>query len=599
MKRCISLLLLGLAGTAHALINPNFTPVQLIRQATAIWTAEISHPEGNEDIFVATALQNLKGEALQARADIHFGSDPMQREDILREIKEGSNAAYFITGDFSGASMDGGDVEEQPWAMVKIGIQWHMISRDEEGVLHLRRDEIDLSTVWAGDVRNLVEVTTYILENPRATVPVASGARWGAEQQVAELEGTIHGIAAFTIAENPLVIVYREEGDVILSPAQEFADISGYLGLQSASRHATWGRFTDSPAVSMASAGADGTLQLWHREGEEFVLAKTWGPVADITGLATVARPGRAALLVGTAAGMQVHLTAEDTPAEVLPAAPEALGAAGRVLALDLNGDGHADFVQSHAQGIHLIRGADRSAHTFSHPQIGTPMSVAAADFTGDGRLDLLISGDRHAVFMVQEPEGTFTERLRTTGELSYNIRPGVNFIAVGDHALDGRQDLVLFNHQLPPQIYFNRGFAVFGYDMELDLQEDAFDTLDALGSGQQAGLLADLNGDGLQELLAISREGAVWHVTRDTEGVQVLGARLFPPAGVSGPIPLVIRDGQDIIGARIASPEAPAHIGRRNRGPVTVEFRLPGESESRTERVIILRAQQQTLAGE
>jgi hypothetical protein len=591
------------APALHALINPNFTPVQLVNQSTAVWQSDLVLDEEGHAL-VATVTATLKGEAPSARHTLDFSDRDHLGDDIRGALTEGKGVGFFLTGDFSGASMDGGEVEEAPWAMVKLGTRWYMVSSGEGGVLRFREDPIDLSTVWAGDPRNLRQVSEYILGDPRADVPVRSGGRWAEERPLGSMEGKVTGIEAVTLAKNPLVMVYREEGDMIFSPAEDFKDITGYMGLQSASVHAAWGRYTAVPAPSLMSINAEGALILWEREGEEFVRRATGVTVEGPTGLSPVARPGQAALLIGSGAGMQLGWINNEATWETLHefSPPSEAGDAGGVLAVDLTGNGHADLLQSHSRGVHLAlaQGDGTFAPRFvSHVDMGTPMSLAAADFDGDGALDLLIGGDRGAVMLLNEGEGAFRENLQNTGELAYNIRPGINAIGTGDHALDGRVDLVLFNHQLPPQIYFNRGFGVFGYDMELDLIEDAPDAQFAAGEGQQAGLLADVTGNGLQELLMVTTGGEFWLLTRDAEATAPLGATLVLPPTVTGPVPVVLREGQRTLGARIASPHAPAHIGRRNRGPVMVSWRHPGSETVHEQRVIVLRPEAHTLETE
>lgn len=592
-----------LARPAAALINPNFTPVQLVNQSTAIWEVELTLAESGT-AFGARTTHTFKGEAPAAAFDLDFSDREFMADDLREPLVDGKATAILLTGDFSGASMGGGEVEEDPWAMIKLGTRWYMVSADEGGALRLREDPIDLSTVWAGDPVNLRQVTEYITGNPRATVPVASGGRWAEERQLGEIEGTVTGMEAFTLATNPLVIVYREEGDLVFSPAEDFKNLAGYLGLDSASRHAAWGRFTGEPVPSMMSLSAEGGLVLWARDGETFTRRDTGLSVEEATGIATVALPGRAGLLVGAADRLLLATAGEEGAWSTREFRDDSgAGPAGGVFAIDLNGDGMPDLVQSFAEGVRVwfsqAGAPEWEPAFFPHGNIGEPMSLALADLSGNGALDVLVGGDRGSALLINDGRAGFTERLATTGELSYNIRPGVNVIGVGDHPLDGRVDLVLFNHQLPPQIYFNRGFAVFGYDMELDLIEDAPDAQFAAGEGQRAGLLADLTGNGLQELLMVTSGGEFWLLTRDAEATTPLGATLTLPPTVTGPVPLVVRDGDRVIGARIAAPHQPAFVGRRNRGPVRVTWRHPGAGADHEQQVIVLRPQTHALTAE
>ena len=596
------LFLLTLTAPVRALINPNFTPVQLIGQSTAIWEADIAL---DADAFTLTAVttDTLKGEALAQTAVLDFSDADYLLFDLEEAFTDNQAKGMFITGDFSGASMDGGDVEEQPWAMLKIGTQWLMISTTEEKPFVIREDPIDLSTVWAGDPVNLRQVIEYILTDPRASVPVASGGRWASEEEVLTLDGTIHGIEAITLGDRTLVFVRRDEGDRLLDPANGFEDVTESFGLASASRFAAWGRFFAGPRSALASVTPEGEL-VFHRRGPEgFEALSTGETLENVTGLATVAGPDTAALLIGTAQGMIFGELRENTwHNRAAYAIHSDAGTPGPVHAIDLNRDGSAELIQAGQTGVQLIDLSDPEnpvPHLIPYGSLGTPLSITPADFSGNGYPDLLIGGDRGAALILNLGGHMFREALKTTGELSYNIRPGVHHVGIGDHALDGRLGLVLFNRQLPPQVYFNRGFAVFGYDMELDLIEDAPDAQEAAGRGQQGGLLADLSGNGLQELLMVTQEGVFWLLTRDAEATAPLGAFVTAPPELSGPVPVVIRDGNRTVGARILSPTAPAHIGRRNRGPVTLSWRLPGEENDREQRLIILRQESHALSAD
>lgn len=611
MKYSLFSLLILCSGVLRleALINPNFTPVHLIEQSIDIWEAMVTLDEDALTLRAVTT-EALKGEARAEEALLDFS----ESEFILFDLEEGfvNNQAkgIFITGDFSGASMGGGEIGEKPWAMLKVGTKWLMIARDEEESFVVREDPIDLSTVWAGDAVNFRQVIEFVLTDPRAAVPVATGGRWASEENLFELEGAVHGMDRVRLGERTLVVVYRSEGDVLLDPANGFKDVTEEKGLASASVHAAWGRFLPGAHPSLASLTAEGEL-IFHRRNEgRFEALPTGQHFETVTGLASVAGPEKAMLLIGTSEGMVLGDFEEGAWTERMSASlPPEAGPGGPVLGLDMNHDGSPALLQAGRDGLRVLIpdwkslsvrlpvSADPTDVFVPYNSIGTPLSLTPGDFNGNGYPDLLIGGDRGAAFVVNEGGHTFRETLISTGELSYNIRPGVHMAAVGDHALDGRQGLVLFNRSLPPQVYFNRGFAVFGYDMELDLIEGAPDAQEAAGGGQQAALLADLTGNGLQELMFVNREGQLWLLTRSEEATPPLGATLNAPPGLTGPVPVVVRDGQRILGAHLLSPHAPAHIGRRNRGPVTLSWHLPGETSPREQRVIVLRNESHTLS--
>ena len=572
----------------HALINPSFTPVHLVEQSTEIWRGGVHLDEGG-DAFRVEWTENLKGTATKQAVRVEMSDAPQFAKMVMEELDEGKGSALFFQGDFEGG-------EQDTWAMMKLGAQWYKIA-GSDGAGRLEEDPIDLSMVWAGDDKNLQQAVRYILAVPDADVPVRSDGRWAEETKLTTLEGTVTGMEMVTLSGKRWFVVYREEGDVLLDSAKEFQDVTGELGLTSASTHAVWGGFAEGGALGIMSVSADGDLGIQVWEDGTFSGNSTGLRIENVTGLAAMAYPGRARLLVGTSAGMRIaeEREGEWTLAE-LPS-PQGAEEAGPVLALDVNGSGEPDLFQSYANGLARVSGGE--TRWVEHPGIGTPLVLAPADMDGDGRMDLFVTGTRGGVLLIQDEQGAFSERLATSGELAYNLRPGVSGVLVGDHNLDGRVDLVLLNHRMPPQIYFNRGFGVFGYDMELDLAEDVPDVMYAVELGQQAGLLVDSTGDGLQELMMISTEGELWHVTRAPMKAPPLAARLVAPEGLTGPIPVEIRAGDRLIGSRIVSPHAPAFVGRRNRGPIDVHWVAPGTSERRQQRVIVLRSEDHLLKGE
>lgn len=601
MKRFLPFCILTLwaASSLRALVNPTFTPVQLTAQSTAIWEAEV-RAGASDDVAEVRVTETLKGEAPSERYVLDFGDRDHLVRDVKEALEQGAAKGMFLRGTFG----EDEDRMESPWAMLKLGTRWYMIVEDEGGTLRFREDPIDLSTVWAGDPENLRQVVSHLLENPRSDVPVRSGGRWAEERKLGEIEGTVTGMEAVNWGEATRVMVYRKEGDRVLDPGGAYKDLAEELGLESASVHAAWGRFTGKTALSMMSLRENGTLELWVREGERFERRSTGISLDNATDMAVVAEPGRAALAVGTPEGVRLIRAdgAESWDTLVLEPAEEA-EAGGPVYAIDMDGDGIAEVMQLHANGLSRFRADGEGGfegHFVSHANIGEAVSLQAVDLDGDGTLDLLGGGERGAVLLLNDGEGNFRERMAASGELDYNIRPGVNAIGTGDHNRDGRMDLVLFNRELPPQVYFNRGYAVFGYDMELDLMEDAPDAQYAAGQGQQGGVLADLTGNGFQELLMVTRMGGeLWLLTREAESAPALVASLAGPASLTGPAPVRAYEGERPIGARVTAPQAPARLGRRNRGPVDLRWRFPGDAEETARRILVLRPEAFVLEEE
>jgi hypothetical protein len=164
----------------------------------------------------------------------------------------------------------------------------------------------------------------------------------------------------------------------------------------------------------------------------------------------------------------------------------------GYITVGDFNGDGIPDVVQVDGSGIWLLTG---KAGGELNPAVLTPIAqagsvnVVAADFNGDGHLDLAMpyipSGKPGGIEVVfGNGDGTFQVPAFFNGNTA-------EFIAVGDLNGDGYPDLVLDGGI----IYWNKGHGVFFGP-----------TLTSLPGTWPA--IGDVNGDGIADL--VSSDGYV-----------------------------------------------------------------------------------------
>ena len=137
----------------------------------------------------------------------------------------------------------------------------------------------------------------------------------------------------------------------------------------------------------------------------------------------------------------------------------------------DFNGDGRQDILLSGWDGSQLVSKVYRFDGGFTFTDIGAGLtgldysSVAWADFDGNGKLDILMTGfddDFNAVTLIyrNNGDGTFTE---TSAELT---GVGDGSVAVADFDRDGRLDILLTgaNNNFEPVslLYRNNGDGTF-----------------------------------------------------------------------------------------------------------------------------------------
>jgi hypothetical protein len=392
--------------------------------------------------------------------------------------------------------------------------------------------------------------------------------------------------------------LYRPTGD-----GTKLQDVAAKRKLATRSKLAAWGDFNGDGRLDLASwnghgldvalCGGDGTFQL--KQGA--------GGLGHIPiGLAALGVGGarKASLLVSTPAEPVLATLAKDGSfvRKPLPKAAKGykpLGRAGPCAVADFDADGIADVLQPFAKGALLYAGkADGSfqpPRTACGARLGESMTaVLAGDFDADGLADALIASSFGCLVLRNLGGGKFAEVLGEAGEVEYNAKPRSGGAMLCDINNDGRQEFVLLYPNMPPQFYFNRGFACFGYAVELELRDSDLKVRDATSSGQQAGAAGDFNGDGATDLAMVSNEGQVWVLFREAVEGPKLGLTVALPPGAPGPVNVLAGDGKRSLGIRVLTPGGVGSLfGKYTKGPLVLEWRLPG-GRPQTKRVIVLK---------
>ena len=266
-------------------------------------------------------------------------------------------------------------------------------------------------------------------------------------------------------------------------------------------------------------------------------------------------RPDVAAANFGTD---NIEILLNDGGGAIVPAGRYKAGdSPGAIVAADFNGDGKLDLAASDGLGITvLINHGDGTFAPAVHVALDQtinafPVSVTAADFNGDGAIDLAASGigwtfDFQAVtsanadnvaILLNDGTGHFT--LANT-ILIDNPFPRLGDITVGDVDGDGLPDLLVDQSSGRVTVLLNQGGGQF---------VNAFLVLVGENHILSAVKLVDLNGDGRLDLIVadngdpLAAEGSGGDVVVFlNEGGGVFGSPVRIPTG-NAPTSVVIAD--------------------------------------------------------
>lgn len=198
------------------------------------------------------------------------------------------------------------------------------------------------------------------------------------------------------------------------------------------------------------------------------------------------------------------------------------------VMTLDYDNDGDTDiYVSNDSTPNHLWEnqgdgkfkevGNRRLVAVGSNGREQAGMGIACGDLDGDGRDDLFVtnfSGENNSLYASSGKSRSFKERSYRKGLAGPSMQRlgwGTGF---GDFDLDGDLDLFVLNGHVYPQADEQGTDTSYAQADDLFLNgPDGFirqPLSDGASSASRAGLCADLDGDGLLEIVALDLGGAV-----------------------------------------------------------------------------------------
>lgn len=586
----VLMVLLGVTKPVNGIINPNFTPAELVRAASQIVLLEFSPPADGS--MVGRVVETLKG-APAAQKTLRVEWD-----------KQGELSAEQVTAAFGGEKSVTAVLFASRRAaagVIQIGTQWFAATRKGEA-WQLAPDTEDRFSVWAGSATMLARAVRYVLADPKASFPVRSEMAWGSDLKLGKVTGRVNGCITVDLGA-PLglcVIVLSDAGDRLFSTSGgEVVDVTAKAHLQTASQVAASGDFDgdgrmdlaswDGKALKLALQTAAGAFDVRPAPADlrECLSLACIDVSAPAPGLLATTSRGPALLMPDQKGGYAVRPLAKASASEPGP---------GLCVAADIDNDGQCDVVQlfSSAMVFHAAEAPGRYKDPVRTTLrlVNQPKAAICGDYDADGQLDLLVAGGDGLALLCRDEQKRWQVITHSTGELAYHGNANQPRIIAGwpcDINNDGRQGMALLYPNRNPLLFFNRGFACFGLARELELSNssaaaaDAADPFaqatetklkaaEALQHGQTAGAVLDLNGDGVQDLFSVDLQGQVWALLGKREGPgPTLTIALAPKP--HGPVTVTVMAKDRCVGMHVVRPGVPSSLGCTQPGPLTLAW--------------------------
>ena len=594
----LSILLLVFPARTMALINPSFTPVNLVEGAAVILDLKIS-PVDAKGLAHAEVVKALKGSSGQAvTLDLSTAANAAAADKL--------RAAIAVSGDEPVLLLMGKGENSQSSCKLHISGMWYNLDKGTaENSWAVDNIDIHMEATWAGGTDMLLHMVELILANPDMDVPTGCSGKWADPIQLGKVEGTVHGVQVVDLAGkgDQTLFVMAAGGDKLFAydpQSKTYADRTAALKLRATSQVAAWGDFTGGGRLGLASF--DGKALILWAQGADGTFSAT--PVSHTPAGACV---GLSALEVGVKGCAGLVWSGPDGVTLLIPekgkkgvfqlkpleAGKDALPvreAAGASLVADFDNDGIADILEPFANGSLFYKGQGHgtfAAGVTCNLALGKGRTHAfLGNFNADGRIDVMTQAEDCLGLWENRGGGKFANVFAvngrsTAGELSYIPPPKAIGGNMCDLNGDGLQDIFLVYPMVAPESFFNRGFRSFGHAHQpLDLNEAA--NFPAVMNGVAAGVVADLNGDGAQDMALVLLDGSVCVLHMVPDGVpQVLRVALPIGGETAGPLQVSAESDGRALGTWLVAPgTAEAFIARKDPGTIKLTW---GDHQSKS----------------
>ncbi|MHC4916078.1 MAG: FG-GAP repeat domain-containing protein [Planctomycetota bacterium] len=605
-----ALVLLALtAAVARALINPNFTPNDLMEQSGAIYALKLGKADAKMRLNaeIVEVIFGRKPEAKKVVIDLSVSAQVEWAKSIAKRAGERGDAPVLLfvaKGKREFTEVGGGNFSFGV-AILQIDRTWLMLNRGENGGYEMASECSKLKGTWDGDSESLRRAMSYLRKNVDDCVPVATGCDW--EEEVAKpgkVAGKVSGVRAVDLgsADGLALHVASPSGDRVYqwsAKAQKFVDATAALGVTARSAACVWADFDADGRLDLASWDGKALTVFAQKQPGKLSAGKAvegFAPAGGVVGLLAVDAgvKGRPGILVGTARGPVLLVPGDGKFSRKELKAGEDLGRAGPPLAADLDGDGLYDVLQPFEKAGLIWPG--KGGADFAAPKkvyicggwdaekkegLG-PIRTCTGDWDQDGRLDVFGVGPCCCALWHNRGQFKFVNTFAYSGEMCYTAQPDGVGVSLDDHNCDGLQDMLIVYPKDPPHHYFNRGYKSFGKSLETTFDNNEF--TGETGEGAQAGLVEDLNGDGGPDLALVLAGGdvQVW-ITKVNVDEPPLSVRavLPPKSPFAGPVTVTAWNDRKMLGAWSVSSGSPgAFFGMKAPGKCRLKWRFPGGKE-------------------
>jgi len=589
-------------GRARAIINPNFTPVHLVSDAKLILQLKPGKP-GAKGEATFSVVGCLKGKAPAKAPAIDLAAVEKAQAEGIRNLLAavGDGPALLFVGEFP----EGDDGEIKRIGYLHVGGAWFRLADAGGGDWKLEYRSGWMEATWAGGTDMLLRAVHYVLTDHHPDVPVDSGTGWKDPVGFGKIEGKVHGLQAVDLGGDGRLVLFAaaEAGDRVwrFDPKKEtLAEITAELKLTSKSGCAAWGDFNADERLDLASW--DGKAMTLWAQGEDGAFAagtlKLEKPLPEgVIGLAALDAGGTVGLLVSTA-GDPLLLKRRDaawTARALVPLKGKEMPDPGKVaacLVADFDGDAIPDVLRPGANCSFLYRG--KGAGAFAPPAVSSVAigegrgGACLGDYDMDGRLDVFTASEGGCQIWHNFGGGRFGGTRHLSGEIRYIAKPMCFAGQACDINNDGRQDVFILYQNRGPHFFFSRGFRSFGHAHGLDLQDQQI--LPLASEGQQAGVVADIDGDGSQDMVLVLKNGEMHFLLNDMEPDEALGVRaVLAGTSPAGPVTVTAWSEKRCLGGWSVSPGAPgAFFGCYEPGEIVLAWRLPGAKEARKKKFVV-----------